>query len=211
MSERIVETGPLTGLIYNLHHPANVSLWPPAPIWWICALLLLALISWLLLFICRKNGLRLFGRTTTHATKPLAQTAQQHLQQHYSQWRKDAIATVYLEQANILLKRYVLSSNSTLNQRTVSIDKVQRNSNDTDKHSDQHSDRNADLFPMVWHGMPWVEWMQQATSTTLSIKTMQGLAIDCYRPEATATALPIAEIHPQLLQWIADYGERQHA
>jgi len=187
MNEHVVEAGPLAGLQHGLHLPIGVSYWPPAPLWWLLALILVVLVCWLTQRLFRKSGTRLFGRASSQAAESLAQTTQRLLQQCYAQWQKDAVGTAYLEQANVLLKRYVLSNNSASHQK------------------------NNEHLPTTWHGKPWVEWMQQSTPTNLSQITSQSLAEDCYRSEATLAAVPVAEIHQQLLQWISDYDEQHYA
>jgi len=206
MNEQVVETGPLAGLQHGLHLPMSVSIWPPAPLWWLLALLLTLLMCWLTMFLLRKKGLRPFGHATKRTTESIAQTTQRLLQQCYMQWQKDAVGTVYLEQANILLKRYVLSNNSESHLNNASVKNLAAGGE-----TGENNLNNTMRLPAIWHGEAWVEWMQQAAPTRLSQITRQGLADDCYKREATLVSVPIAEIHTQLLQWVSDYEDRQNA
>lgn len=190
MNDEIAQTDPLAGLQQALQLPANVSFWPLAPFWWFMALLVAVFISWLVLFLCRKKGLQLFTGATNTSTQSLVQTTQRHLQQHYTQWQDDKVTSVYLERANVLLKRYVISSNSN---------------NITPNQT------NTRHLPNTWHGETWVKWLQQAAPTNLSLTTLKGLSDDCYRRESTLEPASVTEIHQQLQQWIADYDSRQHA
>lgn len=94
------EQDPLAQL-RDLHLPADISAWPPAPGWWLLALLLISLLAialFQLVKIIRRNRYR-------------RQALQQLLQLSYSSTEPAA----YLQQLNRLLKRTALAASPAQN------------------------------------------------------------------------------------------------
>lgn len=79
----------------DIHLPAPVSLWPPAPGWWLVGLTTLAVLSWL--------GFKIIKHWHHNAYRRLALKELQQLQQDYAH-----NLPVLVEQLSLLLKRVAL-------------------------------------------------------------------------------------------------------
>ena len=92
------EQDPLAQL-RDLHLPADISAWPPAPGWWLVALLLIALLTVALFKLAKMIQRNRYRR----------QAVKQLLQLSYN----EAEPAVYLQQLNQLLKRTALTADPT--------------------------------------------------------------------------------------------------
>ena len=83
--------------LQDIHLPPEVGLWPPAWGWWVCAILLIAIISALVFFITRKKsrnayrGLAIAELNSIHKKYPAEQNSE------------------YLQNLSIILRRTALS------------------------------------------------------------------------------------------------------
>ena len=59
-------------VLRDIHPPGDPSFWPPAPGWWLLAVLLLALLSWLVLIAWRRYRIRRQRRRVLGALDALA-------------------------------------------------------------------------------------------------------------------------------------------
>ncbi len=83
----------------DIHLPEPVGWWPPAPGWWIVAIIVLLLGLLTFLFLRKRWRARAHRRSS-----------QVLLTQYFEQWRRDKNTSRYLQQCNALLKRVALVS-----------------------------------------------------------------------------------------------------
>jgi hypothetical protein len=101
------ELGPLMQQMHGLVEPAAVGWWPPAPGWWIVALLTITAVAILLRWFVK--GRRTRPRTDLARAASLNDQASGLLEQHFARWRADGDTQQYLMGANQTLKRLALS------------------------------------------------------------------------------------------------------
>jgi hypothetical protein len=86
----------------DVHLPAEISWWPPAPGWWLLACLT-TLLGFLIVRLIRDRKRRMAYRK--HAVSAL--------KEHYQRWQETGSTTAYLQAANAILKRCVLHITGT--------------------------------------------------------------------------------------------------
>jgi hypothetical protein len=83
----------------DIHLPDAVSLWPPAPGWWLIGLLLLSALVLVAYQLWRRHQRRAYRRG-----------GDAELQALYASWQKTRDTQVFLQNLNALLKRVALRS-----------------------------------------------------------------------------------------------------
>lgn len=82
----------------DVHLPDAVSWWPLSTAWWLLIILLLCVLSYFSLRVIQKHRRNLYRKI-----------ASRELQSYYDVWRADKDAASYIQGANELLKRCVIS------------------------------------------------------------------------------------------------------
>lgn len=62
----------------DIHLPPPVSWWPPAPGWWLLAIILLGVLTWVFRYALRRHRSRLFSRQARRQVNALWARYQQH-------------------------------------------------------------------------------------------------------------------------------------
>jgi hypothetical protein len=81
----------------DIHLPEPVSWWPPAPGWWLLAVLVLIALAAISLFFYKRYQHNSFRRQ-----------ALQLLENHFLDWQHNQNTSLYLQQVNSVLKRTAL-------------------------------------------------------------------------------------------------------
>jgi hypothetical protein len=83
----------------DIHLPAPVDWWPPAPGWWLLGILLLTLLGAALAWALRRHRRRRYRRIALREVDAL-----------YARWQQHRDARVFLQELNQLLKQAALSA-----------------------------------------------------------------------------------------------------
>jgi hypothetical protein len=83
----------------DIHLPAPVDWWPPAPGWWLLGFLLLALLGAALVWVLRRHRRRRYRRLALREVDAL-----------YTRWQQHNDSQTFLRELNQLLKQAALSA-----------------------------------------------------------------------------------------------------
>lgn len=83
----------------DIHLPAAVDWWPPAPGWWLLGILLLALVGAMLAWALRRHRRRRYRRVAMREVDAL-----------YARWQQHSDGHIFLRELNQLLKQAALSA-----------------------------------------------------------------------------------------------------